>query len=250
MKKILLSLIISAVSALGAYAQVGYDLEFFNFRLEDNGVQVDSPNIGCTYDLKGAIRNNGPNGFPGFTNLKLNVYVHNDVANIDNSSAVADFTLPGFDLPAISPNASVNISRPIFISKDYFQADTGNIIIVWPSNGYQDDNQENNYSRINVWVPADTTKCEAGIGEPAGSLAFKMYPNPANDQLHLNVGRLDKDGIITIMDIMGHTVYSTTVSRGQMEITLPISKDLSNGLYYVSLRVGDKVGVNKLNIRH
>jgi hypothetical protein len=144
----------------------------------------------------------------------------------------------------------VNVSRPIYISKDYFQADTGNIVIIWPSESYQDDNKENNYSRINVFVPADTTKCESGIAEPTGNLGFKMYPNPANDQLHLNVGRLEKDGIITIMDIMGHTVYSTTVSRGQMEITLPISKDLSDGLYYVSLRVGDKVGVNKLNIRH
>jgi hypothetical protein len=251
MKKLLLSLIILAGSSLGAYAQVGYDLQFFNFRLEENGVPVDTAYVGCTYDLKGAIRNNGPNGFPGVTGLTLNVYVHNDVAPIDNSSAVADYTLPGFDVPAISPNASVNISRPFFISKDYFQADTGNIIIVWPTDDYKDDNEENNYNRVNVLAPADTEHCEtAGIQETNGTLSFGMYPNPANDKLNINLGRLENDGTITIMDVMGHTVYSTTVSRGEQQITLPIDADLSNGLYFVSLRIGDKVGVNKLNIRH
>lgn len=250
MKKLLLASIFWAFSAAAVHAQVGYDLEFFDFRLEESAVEQDTVFQECTYDLKGGIRNNGPNGFPGFSNLVFNVYIHNDTAGIDNASLVPDFTLTGFDLQSISVNGSANISRPIKMHKDFVQTDTGNIVIVWPSDTYQDDNQENNYNRIPVHVDADTTECvTSGMQETYGNLSFGMYPNPAGDKLHLNLGQLTQDGIISIMDMMGHVVYSTPVNKGDMELTLPIPGDLADGLYFVSLRVGSKAGVSKLQVR-
>jgi hypothetical protein len=222
MKKLLLAVTIWASITVSGFAQAGYDLEFFDFRLEENAVQKDTVYMGCTYDLKGGMRNNGPNGFPGFTGMVLNVYVATDTTGLDHSTLVPEFTMAAFDLPSIPANGSANISRPFYVSDDYFSVDSGNIVIVWPSDTYQDDNQENNFYHLpEVWA-SDSITCSSGMSETNGTLTFGMYPNPANNVLHLNFGVLARDGELSIMDMLGHTVYTTPVNKGEVEMTMPL----------------------------
>jgi hypothetical protein len=249
MKKLLLAVLLWVFGAASAFAQVGYDLEFFNFRLEKDQAPVDTVYKDCEYQLAGGIRNNGPGTFPGYSGLVMNVWVGRD--SVDHATLQPMFTMPAFNLSAINPNGTATISMPLKILDNYFKVDSNNIIIVWPYDTYQDEDQENNYAHTDsVFASSDSTQCTSGMQETYGTLRFGMYPNPAQNELHLNLGLLNQDGQIAIMDIMGHTVYTTLVQRGEMELTLPLSSELANGLYFVSLHIGDKVGVSKLQIKH
>ncbi|MDO9257588.1 MAG: T9SS type A sorting domain-containing protein [Bacteroidales bacterium] len=77
--------------------------------------------------------------------------------------------------------------------------------------------------------------------------AITLYPNPVNDQLHIQYESATTEDIqLKITDILGRLVLQKTISShsGTNEITIPVEQ-LPQGLYLCSLRNGNKLEINK-----
>jgi len=66
--------------------------------------------------------------------------------------------------------------------------------------------------------------------------SFDLYPNPANDQLNLNL-TLNSNDKVSIYNLQGQVVYEMLVNESTSMLTLPI-ESLSNGLYVVQIQKG------------
>lgn len=70
--------------------------------------------------------------------------------------------------------------------------------------------------------------------------AIKIYPNPANDVLHVYIPLSNSKNRITILDMAGRTIKNILLTGNQKEISVPI-KDLSHGNYIINVNCN---GVN------
>lgn len=73
--------------------------------------------------------------------------------------------------------------------------------------------------------------------------SFKVYPNPANDVLHIAVKDADAKVNITITDTKG-SIIQQQESTGKNLIDIPVSK-LAAGLYFYELQQGSTITKNK-----
>jgi hypothetical protein len=75
---------------------------------------------------------------------------------------------------------------------------------------------------------------------------FTLYPNPANQVVNILI---DDDSFeeteILINDISGRTIYSQFFPKGEQSTSVDIS-EFSSGIYFVKLKSGKNVGVEKL----
>jgi hypothetical protein len=79
---------------------------------------------------------------------------------------------------------------------------------------------------------------------------FLMFPNPAQDELTLDIMMQDENPVqVSIMDITGKMLMRNTYELGkdQNRVTLDVSK-LAAGMYVVRVENGETVGVQKLTI--
>lgn len=81
---------------------------------------------------------------------------------------------------------------------------------------------------------------------------FKVFPNPANKVTHLSFTsefKYNTPAYINLIDINGRVVYieKFSVSQGQNNIDIPLS-NLSNGLYSVSVLIGDQYITRKISV--
>jgi len=77
---------------------------------------------------------------------------------------------------------------------------------------------------------------------------FGMYPNPATDQLTVEVPmQADLDVAISILDVSGKTAIQQTraLSKGDNRMDFDLSR-LSNGVYFVQVRNGENTHTRKL----
>lgn len=72
---------------------------------------------------------------------------------------------------------------------------------------------------------------------------FNLYPNPANNTLNISYKGLIKN--ITITDLSGKTVFTSTVNENQYTIA---SLNLNKGLYFVNISTADGNATQKLLI--
>jgi endonuclease I len=78
--------------------------------------------------------------------------------------------------------------------------------------------------------------------------SFSVYPNPANDLVHLRINELPTStASVVIRDLMGNEVYSGNEGFHGSEASIEVS-ELSEGLYFISLGFSDKHYTNKLVI--
>lgn len=94
----------------------------------------------------------------------------------------------------------------------------------------------------------DSLGCEqfsAGVSDYE-SLKIKLYPNPSDGFIHLDLDENCTDCYIEVFNLLGVSVYSTTISES-------MTIDLSNnpaGIYFLSLRNKETVlGVKKVIIK-
>lgn len=81
-----------------------------------------------------------------------------------------------------------------------------------------------------------------GSVEEAG---FKMYPNPANDNLRITAN--ENIHVIRISDLLGNMVSSQRANAATVDLTLG---DLSSGIYMVEVQTGKGTYLRKLTVRH
>jgi len=81
---------------------------------------------------------------------------------------------------------------------------------------------------------------------------FGMYPNPATEQLTLEVPmENDADVQVAILDVAGKVTLQQqrTLAKGDNQMTLDVSR-LPNGIYFVQVRNGGQLHTRKLTVQH
>jgi photosystem II stability/assembly factor-like uncharacterized protein len=74
---------------------------------------------------------------------------------------------------------------------------------------------------------------------------FRMYPNPADNTLHISMQQQPRDGSVTISDMLGKVVLSQLVSgKGHTDISIDIST-LPPGVYTARLSSGEMHSIQK-----
>ena len=86
------------------------------------------------------------------------------------------------------------------------------------------------------------------IANNSQSSAITLYPNPANETVHINLSNLnDKNVFISIADVTGKTVYSQALNT-LTTVSLNIS-NFTNGVYFVTIN-GDNTHINSKLIKN
>ncbi len=85
-----------------------------------------------------------------------------------------------------------------------------------------------------------------GINENSLASSISLYPNPAPNQLTITLGSSTKNIEVTIADITGKIIYSTSAFAAQkIEVN---TKDFAEGVYFVQVQSADFIATKKLVI--
>jgi hypothetical protein len=91
------------------------------------------------------------------------------------------------------------------------------------------------------WGPLLST----GIEEVTENGSFQMWPNPATENVILGLDEFEGKAEITVVNSLGQTIFSQTVSSAQKQSMLPTS-NWSSGLYSVTVRDDEKLLTQRL----
>ena len=83
------------------------------------------------------------------------------------------------------------------------------------------------------------TQCNVGVNDIADDADFKLYPNPANNEINLETKMQNAE--IEIRDVLGQVIYSSKVIAVSSAIDVSM---LSKGVYFINLQNG-KQTINK-----
>lgn len=101
-----------------------------------------------------------------------------------------------------------------------------------------------------VLFPALNYNSSTGISNsPVVDFSSQLYPNPANTLVSLIISGIEKpsNGTVKVFDLLGNlvSVNNLTLSAGNSQYKMDIS-DLSSGIYFVQLSIGNSVVSKKL----
>ena len=83
-----------------------------------------------------------------------------------------------------------------------------------------------------------------GIFENSFASSINLFPNPANNHVTITLGSNSKKVEVTITDITGKIIYSTTASETQkVEVN---TEDFAAGVYVVQIQTADFIETKKL----
>ena len=91
-----------------------------------------------------------------------------------------------------------------------------------------------------------------GINENSFVSSINLFPNPATNNLTITLASSSKNVSVTIIDITGKMIYSTTASglnnyrEQQVEIN---TEDFAAGVYVVQIQTADFLGTKKFIVR-
>lgn len=79
--------------------------------------------------------------------------------------------------------------------------------------------------------------------------SFVLFPNPANNSIHININTSwwQDQAEIIIVDVLGKEVEHFQTALNNFSIN---TKDLTNGLYYLTLKTKNSISTQKLVIQH
>jgi len=80
--------------------------------------------------------------------------------------------------------------------------------------------------------------------EVSGLEALRIYPNPSNGRMQLELPEAEVATSVAIMDATGKIVWSRQIQAGQMTATLDLS-GLSKGIYFARISQGADRAVKK-----
>lgn len=80
------------------------------------------------------------------------------------------------------------------------------------------------------------------------SFQGSIYPNPANDTLYVNCGKLDRNYSINLIDLFGKTVKTKTFEMANQNESILIS-DLPKGIYLAVIQSGENRYSKKIIIK-
>jgi hypothetical protein len=106
---------------------------------------------------------------------------------------------------------------------------------------FQSDNDMNDTGFRISWFAS-------GTGIDNTEMVTTLYPNPASDVLHITFSEPVENGIATIYDIVGNLVLIQDIQSSN-SIEIPVHQ-LSNGIYMLSLKNGERTIHKKIMINH
>ncbi|MFY8189248.1 MAG: S8 family serine peptidase [Flavobacterium sp.] len=199
---------------------------------------------------------------PILANLDL---VHNNILtaiNTDkivlNSEVLASSQMPGnpqhtftlVDLPDLGQLNKNGV--PMVIGSTFTQTDVnqGNLVysndLSMPAN---DSFRVNILNSIQSWLPNQIINIQ--INETLSSAVFenheiKIYPNPTNGIVNLNVGSFWQDANIIVHDLTGRKMMQRTISNSELAIDL---SHLNEGLYMISVEKDEQKNTFKIFLK-
>lgn len=87
----------------------------------------------------------------------------------------------------------------------------------------------------------------AGVNDALGTKAT-IYPNPANDELHIVTSQKAK-GIISVNDLTGKELFTAQMNGSTTNYIIPV-KSLANGTYLITIKTDKSFQTTKVNIMH
>jgi hypothetical protein len=261
MKKFFLPLIIIAFSSV---------FEFANAQVSITA--VSSKNITCNGGNDGYINVNVVEDDPYYS---INGYYWSNGARTENISGLTagTYTLTATDNWSMSSTYSLTLTQPdAFAANAVIVGDTSTVTAPSGSINPQISGGTSPYNYF--WSTMATTDSVSGLTNGSYSLTvtdskacvsqalnftvglatgiqnvtggnnhFTLYPNPATGYLTVNIPSSSINRV-DITDVLGHTVYTNTVTDKQIAIDI---SSLAPGIYFAVLRtaIGSSAGVNK-----
>jgi len=94
----------------------------------------------------------------------------------------------------------------------------------------------------------DTSACYSAIVSSTLSNIFdfsvNVFPNPANDVVHIQLGKWSESILVELIDVTGSVQLSQVVQNSK-DFSIPVQQ-LPNGIYMVNLSIDGKTGFLKL----
>jgi hypothetical protein len=102
----------------------------------------------------------------------------------------------------------------------------------------------------NIYVDAAAFFSPNGINELTRSMAFSLYPNPANEATNIHFNLSDGAKVkISVMDILGREVMKVAdrdFAAGEQNIQINVNNTLPDGAYFVNMSVNGATMSTKL----
>jgi hypothetical protein len=101
---------------------------------------------------------------------------------------------------------------------------------------------------------SDTSACITmsdftGINDRDDDFIFTFYPNPANEQLTLNLSGTNGNSLVAIKDLLGNVVLNPIAIGIEIEKSLTIDlSTLKSGFYFISVSNGERTRVEKIMV--
>ena len=134
-----------------------------------------------------------------------------------------------------------NASSPINHTTENSVEDFNNLLaVVWVQSPTTGEVYQSALSSFTLGMDADER----------AELITAIYPNPANDQVNINLNMKQSENVnITIFNYLGQEVTNTNYGSMNGVNTLNIKlNNLSSGMYFVKITIGDKVYTKPLQI--
>lgn len=103
----------------------------------------------------------------------------------------------------------------------------------------------NSSSTYTDWHTECFTIPATGINNVSDNNIPAVYPNPAQNELNINLPELSSRHIITIKDITGRTVYNTQTESAENKANI---SDLANGMYIITISGKEYNSVQKVSV--
>lgn len=258
MKKLLLGFIFSLVISYSASAQ-NFDLEF-DYSI--NNVTSDTLVMGKSYGVEALMFNKGPGDFSDF--LDFRVFVGNTASGFNPAITKESFKLNNTKFFGIPLYGAESAYGQMDISPLHFKENSYNIVIIWPTDSYRDQNNKNDYKVMKFYVKSAEIRPDskamirnnpglneynASLNTTEGTSKLNFYPNPATSVLNVYLNNTET-GTLKITDINGKEIHKIVLGTNQNSAFVPVqlTKDgsaLPNGIYLISLETGSYCEVKK-----
>ena len=128
-------------------------------------------------------------------------------------------------------------SSNVNVSNNYWCTNDSSLIEAAIYDGY-----DNVTLGLVIFIPVDLAEC-SGIPTKIPnykdrSLPFSIFPNPATDNLTIELPTNNSKTEIKIFNVLGALAYSSTVTKQKTDIDV---STLSNGIYIVQITAGNKI---------
>lgn len=176
-----------------------------------------------------------------------------DSQGCSNRSPAIGVQVHALPIPTISHNGDDLVSSPAFRYQWYYNAaplqTATQQVLTFPYSGW-----------YKVWVEneqgcggfSDSVLVRVtGLEEDEFANAITLFPNPASDICYLQItSDQHEDMVLTWIDQNGKTIKRQEESLFSGEQEIPLFVDgLANGMYYIQVRIGERMATKKLIVR-